>query len=834
MNKPALDRVGQVVDEIPVHISYDIIRLFSEGLYRSPHKAIEELVSNSYDAGAQRVHVLLPEQPEFEGSDGDERDPLWVIDDGHGMDEHGFRQLWRVADSKKTNLVVPSGQRAPIGQFGIGKLAAYVIAWNLTHLSKVNGKFLLTSMNFKEVAKVRQNDTSQLFQVSLREIEREDAGRILADVEARDADAWNLMFDSPTQESRWTAVGLTSFKKLYRRLSVGTLHWVLSTGLPLHNNFDVRLNSQRIISSKENIQSIKTVIIGSDNDTSARELGLTKNAKGHIEIPEIGSISGKADIYVKPLTSGKSDSTGRSNGFFVRVRGRVINLEDETFGMAAFNHAAWSRFAMEIHADGLRGHLLSSREGIKDSDAIQLFRKYLLGTFNVCRSAYEAWQRKNTENLDIQQLLSDMPSAYVTEPLLALLRHAVETGSDSFYIKAPSRLSEEERSAWLLSHASAIEKTPFQEERFENCGPNAPSIYYEAETHALVVNTDHPFVDKLIDSRKNRDSARLFASSEVLLEGQLNSQHIDPIVISSFLHDRDRVLRLMAGEAPPTANEVLRRIRLARQSPDALERAVGSVFRVLGFEYQRNGGNISGPDGVLYANLGYHKDKNSVADYKLVYDAKQTSQNSVPAGRIDPANLERFRKNEGANYGFFVAYSYANEIDPKSAINQKMQGETGKHLTLLKIEHLSKLVHLHYRYGITLTELRKIFERARTTSDVDTEIDLLSERLQGNRIPLGKLLEGLEESKLDDSLASPNFYAVRAINSELKVFKPESIFALLKAVEGIVGTNWIDVKESGVVLMHQTVEQILKKFNSTVADLIPLPTSKRNGAPEAN
>ena len=55
------ENLGHVVEEIPVHISYEIIHLFSEGLYKSPHKAIEELVTNSYDANAKRVHILLPE-----------------------------------------------------------------------------------------------------------------------------------------------------------------------------------------------------------------------------------------------------------------------------------------------------------------------------------------------------------------------------------------------------------------------------------------------------------------------------------------------------------------------------------------------------------------------------------------------------------------------------------------------------------------------------------------------------------------------------------------------------------------------------------------------------
>ena len=81
--------------------------------------------------------------------------------------------------------------------------------------------------------------------------------------------------------------------------------------------------------------------------------------------------------------------------------------------------------------------------------------------------------------------------------------------------------------------------------------------------------------------------ARLLASSEVLLEGQLQDHGVTPAVVNGFLRDRDRVLRLMAGEAPPTAKEVLRMLRVANQDRNALERATGAVFQVLGFEYER-------------------------------------------------------------------------------------------------------------------------------------------------------------------------------------------------------------------------------------------------------
>ena len=68
---------------IPVPISYEIIQLFSEGLYQSPQKAIEELVTNGFDAGAQNVRVVLPSASDKATL---ATESLFVVDDGTGID----------------------------------------------------------------------------------------------------------------------------------------------------------------------------------------------------------------------------------------------------------------------------------------------------------------------------------------------------------------------------------------------------------------------------------------------------------------------------------------------------------------------------------------------------------------------------------------------------------------------------------------------------------------------------------------------------------------------------------------------------------------------------
>lgn len=788
-----IDTIGTEIEQIPVSINYDIIRLFSEGLYKSPHKAVEELVSNAYDANARRVHVLLPEA----GDDTEALDPLWVIDNGDGMDEDGFRQLWRVADSTK-NGPLAEGRRAPIGQFGIGKLASYVLAWKLTHVSYANGRLLLTVMDFHRCTG-RQSDGAGRVDVTLRQVDEAVAKSHIEEIAQRDQRAWAMMFGTDRSPT-WTAAGLSDFKKLVDTLKPGRLRWVISSGLPLHGDFSVWLNGEEVKSSKERRKPIKSIPIQED-------------------LPGIGTIHGAAAIYEQQLTTGKSGHMGRSNGFFIRVRGRVINLEDELFGITPLNHAAWSRFALDVHADGLRDYLLSSREGVKDCEEVQEFRTFLLAKFNECRSAYEEQERRTNEQLDITALLSDGPSKHVTEPLLRSVRTTVEAGEESFYIDIPRKIEEDKRSDWLATYKDEVAEKPIEQSTFERQGHNAPALRYDPVMRRLVVNLDHPFVDKLTDGGKRNNPANLFASSEVFLEGQLQEQGISPVVINSFLRDRDRVLRLTAGDAPPTAKEVIRRLALANQNSTALERAVGAVFGVLGFEYQRKGENRPGVDGTLYARLGRHK--REIANYSVVYDAKQTGHSSVPAARVDVAGLEVFRVQEGAEFGFFAAIAYDAEEDPAGTLNQQIR-QVGSRITLLKVDHLDRLVRIHYRHGITLTELRSLFEDAHTVPQVGEWIDDLEKRLdEQGEVPLGTVLYGLER-ETKDVKATPNVFAVRATEPGLREFEPERLIARLKAAENIIGRRWMEVNDdSGEVIMHHTAEQIIAELERNVEALMP-------------
>lgn len=792
---------------IPVEISYEIIRLFSEGLYQSPQKAVEELVSNSYDAEAKSAHVMLPRP-----SDGDDGQlpTLWVVDDGTGMDQGGFFQLWRVADSAKADVDPTTVDRPPIGQFGIGKLAAYVLAWRLTHISCVDGSIKATSMDFRALADRHQYEQHKPFDLTLYTLTEDQAKLALADVEVRDPAAWSMMF-GPAASSTWTAAGLSDFKELYERLSAGRLEWVLSTGLPLHSKFAIWVDGKRLKSSKESLTEITSYTIGKD-DIVASNLELPFSSAG-VEVPGIpGKITGKAVIYEKRLTEGKSDQYSRSHGFFVRVRGRIINLEDELFGLDALNHAAWARFSMEIVADGLRDHLLSSREGVRESTPIDKLRKYLHGIFNVCRKAYDDWYEKQLAGIDIEKLLRDAPSLFVTEPIVAGVRDVVQSERESYYVTRPEIPDDEGADTWLETFASQVAQVPIARVAFEETGRYDRALHFIPDTRTLVMNTDHPFIDKLVSGGRDHGAATLFGSAELLLDVLLQEQGLSPGRRIDVLDDRDRILRLLAGDMPSTAAEVLRLLDVANQDETALERAVGAAFQVLGFEYERRGGNVEGCDGVLYARLG--RGSSQLADYKLVYDAKQTASATVPADKINLGSLEDFRVKEGAHYGFFLANEYANQMNADGKLNRLIAAATTRdnpqQVTLLRISDIRKLVELHYRFGVTLTRLRALFGEAHTVPQVAAWINSLETELTTlePQVPLQRLLEGLERTKSDQK-ARPSVYTVRVGDGELSQFEPERLVAALEAVQTIIGTRWIEVEPGGTVELHHTAPQIV-------------------------
>jgi hypothetical protein len=67
------------------------------------------------------------------------------------MDVDGFRALWSVATSAKRINPDPNA-RKPIGKFGVGKLATYLLANELTYICKAADGFIrIITMDYRRI-----------------------------------------------------------------------------------------------------------------------------------------------------------------------------------------------------------------------------------------------------------------------------------------------------------------------------------------------------------------------------------------------------------------------------------------------------------------------------------------------------------------------------------------------------------------------------------------------------------------------------------------------------------------------------------------------------------
>src|SRR5438874_10456962 len=99
------------------------------------------------------------------------------IDDGIGMNKAGLREHWLLGTSnkRKPNATNPRG-RKPIGKFGIGKLATYVLANRLTHITKSGGKYYSTTIDYRRIdTSAGQATKEKIVTLALRELSESDA-----------------------------------------------------------------------------------------------------------------------------------------------------------------------------------------------------------------------------------------------------------------------------------------------------------------------------------------------------------------------------------------------------------------------------------------------------------------------------------------------------------------------------------------------------------------------------------------------------------------------------------------------------------------------------------
>jgi hypothetical protein len=752
---------GGKKSDIEVRISYRIIQLFSEGLYSSPNKALEELVSNSFDAGATNVHVILP-------ADLTDRDSaIVVVDDGIGMDEKGLAAHWLIGVSNKRGLPkLPKG-RKQIGKFGIGKLATYVLANRLTHICKVGKKYYSTSMDY---SKIPSRDSGGIHEekvlLPLRTLTEQEAKQAVGSLIVGTKPGYKaIKLFGPRAPNTWTVAVMSDLKDMATEIQRGRLRWILQTAMPLRDDFALYLNGDKVPPSKLTAKKVGHWVLGKDlkkipkpapdNLEVTEDTGASKEFRYGLTHPELGRITGYAEVYEDPLDTGKSTEIERSNGFFVYVRGRLVNIADPGFGINRnlLRHGTFSRFRMVVHIDKLDDELRSSRESLRVGPLISIAQNVLHGVFNHARVALEKHETEQSAAVRISARIAGTPGSLTRRPIIGLVQSALKGQARPKYVSYPEHLSASEKETFLeqLEERSETDEGLVRDVQLLEMSQDQGIAILDVESGVLQINTLHPFVAHFLDDYEDKRRSlplELLAMSEVLLEAHLYEGVLKEDDVDDLLNRRDEALRYLArSTGKRNARAIAQELTDASTDKDALETALVAAFDSMGFDAVPLGGPKR-PDGIAAARLaGDAKGKPHRYKVSLESKSKEKEGTKVAAKTVGVSAIARQRDDHGCDYALVAGPDFPTSEGEKSALVKEIASDrkaTGKTITLIRLSDLAKLVRLVPLKRVGLEKIRELFDSCTTPEESRVWVDKLAAE-QVAKVPYKVILETIWE-----------------------------------------------------------------------------------------
>lgn len=670
-----LPAIGSERGELQVRLSNQLIQLLSEQMYSSPLKAIEELVVNAYDADATQCRIGIPV------SSGEDRSII-VFDDGHGMDYAGLEALWHIGESpKRGHETSAKGTRKLIGKFGIGKLATYAIADRITYLSRQSGRILHVTCDYRSF-KSDPKGAAEAVPLKVNEVTDPKVFRsetlFRAVCESVDVDADHLT----NGDSTWTLCVLESLKPKASELKIGRLKWVLKTAMPLRLDFAIWVNGEQLQSSKA---SFSTIV-----DFDVKELSPSRITALNSQLPDPAwhwqqssnglvsqifpnGVSGRAIVTDRSLVLGKSADIDRSHGFFVKVRGRLVNQKDELFGIHALTHGTFNYFRADIDVDDLNSEVTAPREGLEAGPRAAAVQAVLLEVFNEARSRQVAAEKAaaDAEKRKREHERNFVPARLVERPIADTL--AMFSGSkdapdadDTYFFIAP-------QSAEALT--SVVEQLYSERQRFKYdyvaLGRTDRLVKFDPSNATFSLNDDHELVTAYGDDPRASALLEDIATSEVMLEIYMRDAGIDAFKIGEVLERRDLLLRSLSQDRVWSLESIAQQLRDSVNDEYNLEIALVAAARAVGFN-AKHISKAGEPDG-LARFIDY-----KVGETRITLEAK--SSESVPSlGALDFAGLAEHVSRHRAHGALLIAPEYVGE-------KLKRKGEDGSALETA-VEH---------------------------------------------------------------------------------------------------------------------------------------------------
>lgn len=839
------ETIGHATSKIPVEISTTFLQHFSEQLYSSPQKSFEELISNSWDAGADFVDIRIA--PDLNGEDA----TMAVLDNGVSMDEQGLRDLWHIAFSPKRNQPNQHG-RAVVGKFGIGKLATYVLASRMTYICKAaDGKIRRVTMDYGEVDQKAAADklvsdlTLELFEVDESELAAAigsiaDGDKLLniirngvqSDASHHSDDDFGAPASSLIRSDRetWTLVILSGLKPAGRELKTGVLRRMLEAALPLSSEMVIRINGDALVPTKLSAMVAREWTIGPDlgldeilldatsdegdeteGPQSSEKIEITSgnDPYPYIELPLVGRLTGKIRLYDEKISGGKAEERGTSNGFFVNVLGRVVNQADPSFGAENLSHAAWARFRMTVRADGLNTYLNTNREQFRDQKALRIFRAFLRRAFNIARSAYDS--DTNAELSDGGDVLVKSLGVVSLAPLRSAVSEALRTQPPipGLFDETGIEDREQKRDDWRKNTADHIQNA-LGKVRYEKADDDS-FVKFRINDSTIVVNKEHPFVAEHSRTRAEKELVRTIAMVNFLTDIYALETGVEPAKVEGLRAYRDQLMRYRALQRRKSGTHIAKLLLTTQHKSDSskeLEAVVGDALRHIGFVVKELA-KAGEPEGIAsaYAFSAPQQPPPTESDpepplYKLTYDAKSSKHPVAKTGNVSLDGIQEHRKRYGAQYALVVAPGFE-----AGAISVRCE-QAG--VTPMRAADLGKLLEYTVTYGAIPLDLLEAVFKLHDPTAVTTWINELEVSLKSKRkLTIDIFLKALNElrGKVPDALQASLVSFTCRTQLGVPTVRDEDVIRLVHGLQILV-PDLVGLDDNERIIINASAERV--------------------------
>jgi hypothetical protein len=815
----AIEAVGKVEGDVHVRVSYDIIQQLSKQLYTNPRKAIEELVCNSYDAGASECHVKVPV-----AQDG----ALLVLDNGESMDFQGLQGLWMVAQSPKVARTGPriANGRLQIGKFGVGKLAAYALGRRLTHIATTKG---ITRVVSVDQGNLKGNTATSAPKFKVYRAPEKNVRALLEPMLGDLPRPWNRGW------AHWTIALVEDIfsQNFDQALKLGLLRKMISTALPIGKVFQVRLDGELIEAQKilPNEIEIEVNVLDQEfrdkleahlksywaergkteeEDVPAERYRLklidmvdpqatSKKIKA-ISVPEVGPVSGTAILAYNTLTPKKQEERGyASHGFHISSHSKLINPEDELFGIEPRSHAYWRRFLARVEMPGLDDVLLVQRNAVSENDVkAQVAREVMRSLFNFTRSRAE----KEAEKPEGHPRSFGTKLRTAAPLLLPLAIHGLTGG------KAP---------------VGGVESIDIE---FASFGESVTGSRYEASTNRIQINDEHPIMvalDELpeAEQRQWRQVVGELLAACKLVEGLQRAKKVPEDLINDIGELFDLSIRAAASYIRDPVEQHIDEIRnTSYEGATPFERAVVNALRSLRLVAHHIGG-ADLPDGIVEIPVAGKE------NLRIAIEAKG-SNGVITHQDLSRSTVERHEKESQCTSSIAIAREYATKgiAGKKSALFR----ETENILPLLTVNAMAKMLRLHRQRPFTYDKVAKIFTTWKSPDELPAFIEEQWREVPRQRL-MKLVLEVAHDQLTEDNHNFPDPGMLVGDPRLRKVgIDKDTVRHILNAVAVTTGLIVIRDQKTFEFDMKAPVDTILQAMTGAAEETAPIEPIENSGS----